>query len=172
MMHTSKAAALGTHAANRVHGSHLSCRVSHFYCTKSSTFIVFLRRCLLSKRNACVVLVLGHIGVNVHTFAPVYAFQNNAIYSENYTQSTPFKWLNGWQTSTFASLQRRNNVASVDYNHPQHIRSYLENSTTCAAALPPSRGCRQGLLVPPSVEMRLRALSLDRMARLYAKCFA
>lgn len=134
--------------------------------------LFFLRWCSLSERNASVVLVLGHIGVNVHTFAPLFAFQNNAIYSENYAQSAPFKWPNGWQTFTFASVQRRNNVASVDYNHPQHIRSYLENSTTCAAALPPSRGCRQGLLVPPSVEMRLRSLSLDRMASLYAKCFA
>lgn len=44
--------------------------------------------------------------------------------------------------STCASLRKltQNNAASVDYNHPQHIRCYLENSSVCAAALPPSRG--------------------------------
>lgn len=30
----------------------------------------------------------------------------------------------------------------------------------------------QALLVPPSLETRLQTLSLDRMASLYAKCFA
>lgn len=51
-------------------------KILHIYC-----LVFFVFDGVYTERDASVVLVLGHIGLNVHTFPPVLAFQNNVIYS-------------------------------------------------------------------------------------------
>lgn len=78
----------------------------------------------------------------------------------------PFKWPNGWQT--YLRHCAATNAETMWLRHEKLPGKWL-NVRGCSPSI---TGCRQGLLVPPSVEMRLRTLSLDRMASLYAKCFA
>lgn len=60
--------ALCTHGADRVHAAIYPVAFLVFIAQNPPHLLFFLRRCLHSERDASVVLVLGHIGVNVHTF--------------------------------------------------------------------------------------------------------
>lgn len=94
MVHTSKAAALSTHAAHRdpCAAAIYPAVFLIFYCAKSSTFIIFLR-CFHPERDASVALALGHVGGvgggGCTLSPPCFRFKTTLFYSGNYAQSTP-----------------------------------------------------------------------------------